>query len=174
MRRGGKALGSSGVGGGRISAWAPWKGPRVGGTKQRSALRVCFPLRSFFLPTSSIFLLRLRLRVLWVVSSDTLFAHGTCLLGLCEPRVYTLAVIGWKARNPFMKDLTKENEWCSFWMVSQTNTERVLTQGNTHWSLMGCPVEAEKDISSSVLLDQLLQFIYLPMFTSRKLVKSLH
>lgn len=95
--RGGKALGSCGVGGGGwVCAWAAWRGSRVGWPKQRSALRI--PLCSFFLPTSSIFLLGLRLRVLWVVPSDALFAHRTCLLGLCEPRVYTLAVVGWKAR----------------------------------------------------------------------------
>lgn len=93
--RGGEALGSSG--GGRIGPWAPWGGPRVGRSEQRSALRVCFAPRSFSPPTSSSFLLRLGLGVLWVVASDALFAHRTRLLGLCKPRVHTLAVVGWQA-----------------------------------------------------------------------------
>lgn len=93
--RGDEALGSGG--GGWIGPRAHWGRPRVGGPEQRSALGVCFTLRPFFLPAPSGFLLRLGFGVVWVVPSDALFAHRTRLLGLCEPRVYTLAVVGWKA-----------------------------------------------------------------------------
>lgn len=99
VRRGGEALGGGGGGGSWVGPWAPWGRARVGGPEERSALRVRFPLGSFLLTATSGVLLGLRLRVLWVVSSDALFAHRTRLLGLCEPRVDALAVVGWKTRS---------------------------------------------------------------------------